>query len=311
MGASIQGLPRCVDGQPLDFIVWDIYLCTSIMGAGASFDFSVSDESAAVLCLPNHAKKCENLNKAVIEQYAQSNGVSWYHYVNHSDYLGRQAPNGSLYVVTGCDKTTSWGTAAIAKADRSLGFSLNFTAGSINGDVRLRNTWRAGPAMDTRLYPLHSADYSYPLGLENQCIFSRGYTISISGSLFDKSKYIAISTPINGSLKDKVPSFERKAPIPPIDENPSFLSRLISSFHIKSPFSLSYDMEEPGSDQRSRSTEGFDHGSESVAQVSEFPPGGGEVSVVFSTPLDTKNILHWILNPSAAMNAYLLRKVNY
>ncbi|KAK0476578.1 hypothetical protein EDD18DRAFT_1297353, partial [Armillaria luteobubalina] len=84
---------------------------TSLARAEASFEFSTTEESAAILCLPRRATKHETLSKGAIKEYAIANGAAWYTYVNSLDYLGRDAPNGSLYIVTGCDKTDSWGTA--------------------------------------------------------------------------------------------------------------------------------------------------------------------------------------------------------
>ncbi|PBK79369.1 hypothetical protein ARMGADRAFT_907175, partial [Armillaria gallica] len=99
--------------------------CTEI-SAGASFEFRTTKDSAAILCLPNSATKYENLNKRAIKDYATANGAAWYNYVNSSEYLGREAPNGSLYVVTGCDKTDSWGTAAVGKPSQSREVSISF-----------------------------------------------------------------------------------------------------------------------------------------------------------------------------------------
>ncbi|PBK64953.1 hypothetical protein ARMSODRAFT_892389, partial [Armillaria solidipes] len=83
--------------------------CTlRIVSAGASFEFSTTRETAAILCLPQSATKYDFLNKSLIKEYSYMHGASWYHYVNSPQYLGREAANGSLYVVTGCDKTTSW-----------------------------------------------------------------------------------------------------------------------------------------------------------------------------------------------------------
>ncbi len=179
----------------------------SLAQAGASFEFSTTKESAAILCLPNSATKYENLNKGAIKEYATANGAAWYNYVNGSQYLARDAPNGSLYVVTGCDITNSWGTAAIRKPSHSRSLRLRFTAAGVaGGEFKAGHSWSAGSSVDTRFYPLPSARYPYPVDRENQCIFARGFTISLSDGLF-KSDGKTLLKNISGSLKDKIPSF--------------------------------------------------------------------------------------------------------
>ncbi|KAK0464128.1 hypothetical protein IW261DRAFT_1347340, partial [Armillaria novae-zelandiae] len=87
--------------------------CTEISGgassnAEVSFEFTTTKESAAILCLPNSATKYEMLNKKAIKDYAIAHGADRYTYVNGCDYLAQEASNGTLYLVTGCDKTDSW-----------------------------------------------------------------------------------------------------------------------------------------------------------------------------------------------------------
>ncbi|KAG7441798.1 uncharacterized protein BT62DRAFT_907383, partial [Guyanagaster necrorhizus] len=86
---------------------------------------SVDDwASAAVLCLPNSATSYDILNKGAIKVYAEKYALSWYNYINDPDSLGREALQGTLYVITGCDKTTTWGAAVIGMAASSLNGSL-------------------------------------------------------------------------------------------------------------------------------------------------------------------------------------------
>ncbi|KAK0484730.1 hypothetical protein IW261DRAFT_1458369 [Armillaria novae-zelandiae] len=180
--------------------------------AGASFKFSTAKESTAILCLPNSATKHECLNKGAIKEYVTANGAAWYSYVNGSQYLARDAPNGSLYVVTGCDITDSWGTAAVRKPSHSRSLCLSFTAaGVVSGEVKAGHTWSPGSSVDTRAYPLPSARYPYPMNRENQCIFVRGFTVSLSKGLF-KSDGKTVLKNISGSLKDRIPSFDNRVP---------------------------------------------------------------------------------------------------
>ncbi|KAF9022897.1 hypothetical protein BDZ89DRAFT_956163, partial [Hymenopellis radicata] len=79
---------------------------------------------AAVLMLPNGAHRYEAKNIPIYENYASENGIAWYQYVNGT--LNRGAPNGSLYLVTGCDKCRSWGTAAVSQPEETQEVSLKF-----------------------------------------------------------------------------------------------------------------------------------------------------------------------------------------
>ncbi|KAF8890334.1 hypothetical protein CPB85DRAFT_1231169, partial [Mucidula mucida] len=78
-------------------------------GGGFGFQFSTKKAQAAVLMLPDGAHRYVAKNRSIYEKYASENGIAWYQYANGT--LGRGAPNGSLYLVTGCDKCRSWGTA--------------------------------------------------------------------------------------------------------------------------------------------------------------------------------------------------------
>ncbi|KAF9022061.1 hypothetical protein BDZ89DRAFT_926251, partial [Hymenopellis radicata] len=78
-------------------------------GGGFGFEYSTTKAEAALLALPDGATRYVARNRSVYIKYAKENGVSIYQYVNGT--LGREAPNGSVYIVTGCDKCQSWGNA--------------------------------------------------------------------------------------------------------------------------------------------------------------------------------------------------------
>ncbi|PBK66406.1 hypothetical protein ARMSODRAFT_1048373 [Armillaria solidipes] len=263
------------------------------ISAGISADaIGTTKEAAAILCLPNSATKHEILNKAAIKAYATANGAAWYNYVNGPQYLGREAPNGSLYVVTGCDKTDSWGTAAVSKPSHSRSVRLSFiAAGMAGGDIRASHAWSAGFSADTRVYPLPSTSYPYPVDRKNQCIFARGFTLSLSDGLF-KSNGKTVLMDISGSRKDKIPSFDKRA-CPQLSGKSAssgcfsyFRSLLTSWISCGTPSAMDGE-EDVGSSADWVSDTGFD----CKASISEFPPRDSE-----------------LMNPSAAMNSYLLAK---
>ncbi|KAJ6592607.1 hypothetical protein B0H19DRAFT_898412, partial [Mycena capillaripes] len=64
----------------------------------------------AVLALPlgSHLNKLENIEH--MRRYAAKNVESWYKYINGDK--GRSLANGALYLVTGVEKSRSWGMAS-------------------------------------------------------------------------------------------------------------------------------------------------------------------------------------------------------
>ncbi|KAJ7672788.1 hypothetical protein B0H17DRAFT_1243486, partial [Mycena rosella] len=102
------------------------------------FPLSMSAPHGAVLALPHgaHSEKLENIGS--MRQYVGQNAESWYRHVTGS--RGRQLSNGSLYLVTGCEKARSWGMASFYNVREEV-FQLRFrpTDGpSIAHDYRWR-----------------------------------------------------------------------------------------------------------------------------------------------------------------------------
>ncbi len=276
-GVSTEALSRCVDGHNLDFYCLT-YVDASIMGAApiASFHFSTSRASAAVLCLPSSATKYDVRNKEKVKLYAEKHALGWYNYINDPDSLGEGAPGGSLYVVTGCDKAITWGNAVVGSAAGSSEFSLACTLGGVGGgSVSVANSWTISSGVAARLYPSPLATYPYPQGLENQCIFTRGYTISISKKLFSKSEWNVALQPIDDSLKDRIPSFDTKfAPLPQSDGRTGVWTRISSFFGSKTV------PKDPVLDQRRILTETANQ-ELLIAEVSELPTAENEVRFIF------------------------------
>ncbi|KZP02705.1 hypothetical protein FIBSPDRAFT_808465, partial [Athelia psychrophila] len=97
------------------------------------YNVAKSSSGSALLVLPDGAMG-EDYNRIEdIRTYSKHNGLSWYEYIN--GYLGLEASNGSLHVVTGCDKSTTWGIATVLE-NTSDDFSLQFDA-----SVGMRNSY--------------------------------------------------------------------------------------------------------------------------------------------------------------------------
>jgi len=72
--------------------------------------------------MPNGAISQDLENISIFREYLSANIDKWYRYVNGP--RGREAKNGDIRLVVGCDKATSWGMAAVS--DMSQPSKLKF-----------------------------------------------------------------------------------------------------------------------------------------------------------------------------------------
>ena len=86
------------------------------MGSGGpgsvpgSFRFEGSGPTGAILMLPEGGIRKDYQSIRRFQEYARRNAASWYQFAGLT--LGRPAENGSLCLVTGCDKSPAWGVAS-------------------------------------------------------------------------------------------------------------------------------------------------------------------------------------------------------
>ncbi|KZP15423.1 hypothetical protein FIBSPDRAFT_795403, partial [Athelia psychrophila] len=71
-----------------------------------AYNATKSSSESALLTMPHGAMGEDYDRVEDIRTYSIENAPSWYKFINGT--LRRRAPNGSLYVVTGCDKSTTW-----------------------------------------------------------------------------------------------------------------------------------------------------------------------------------------------------------
>jgi len=124
--------------------------------------------------LPEGASRVDYLGLADIRDYAMANAESWYRFVNGT--LRLEADNGSLYVITGFDKTHSYETASFYNSSKSSAVSLRFTSPLlVDGSYG-------------RLSLGHSSDLQTPVSsrasdpsnrLKNLSVFVRGFKVMI------------------------------------------------------------------------------------------------------------------------------------
>ena len=139
--------------------------------------------------MPQGAYHEDLKNISGLRDYALTHIESWYQYANGP--RGREIGNGKLHVVTGCDKTTSWGIATYShlQSERPEGSVtlLNFEA--VGNERRGRQpsyptyAWDNKGAVEAKVGP--EEDELMDLGvqdsapLRNQCTFIRSLTITL------------------------------------------------------------------------------------------------------------------------------------
>ncbi|KAJ7483539.1 hypothetical protein FB451DRAFT_107916 [Mycena latifolia] len=142
---------------------------------GSSITFELQSKEFAMLVLPEGASREKLLPVETFREHVRRHSHRWY------KFAGARLPsNGSLFVVTGCDKTASWGIATASTTSGAISVSLKFTvAGLAEGSLRPRYEWRDFGSATVRNF----RDYGSPPA-ENQCIFIRGYFVPKRMSIF-------------------------------------------------------------------------------------------------------------------------------
>ena len=133
----------------------------------------------------------ENLsNVSRVQEYIATHAEDWYKFVNGP--RGREAQNGDLRVVVGCDKTTSWGMATFTNSIMSQGtnFRLKFSAfeGQPSSQRNAGNNYMwehsSSGLAEVRVGP--GPDENKELGetnsnrLRNQTLFLRALNVTLS-----------------------------------------------------------------------------------------------------------------------------------
>ncbi|PBK90432.1 hypothetical protein ARMGADRAFT_934308 [Armillaria gallica] len=143
------------------------------VGVGVGFEFFCSSTRAAILVLPDGGERHDSRHPGLLRRYASENAHHWYRYFNGEQ--GMEIRNGSLYLVTGCDKCYSWGTACFHCPSDSHSVSLRFLMAGV-GEVggRISHRWEVQAGVHRRN---HQRDASSDPA--NQTIFLRGFSISV------------------------------------------------------------------------------------------------------------------------------------
>ena len=155
--------------------------------------FETSASEGAILTMPEGAVAYDLENIPAFRNYIAANVEKWYKFVN--GIRGREAKNGDVRLVIGCDKTTSWGMAALANVTQHKVSQLRFkaTENSSVKSIRPPYTWDYSGMAEVRVGPdikevnaLRSNNNSFDAmppsdeEFSNQCLFIRTLNATLS-----------------------------------------------------------------------------------------------------------------------------------
>ena len=88
--------------------------------------FTSVAREGGILVLPDGASREDWISHDRLKEYIKEHIVDWYQFFNQYDDHGYLVvPNGTLFLVTGCDKAKSWGTAVIPKVNDLAGKTVS------------------------------------------------------------------------------------------------------------------------------------------------------------------------------------------
>ena len=150
--------------------------------------FESTAEEGAILTMPDGAHSQDLGNLGNFRDYVAEHADNWYKFVNGR--RGREANNGDIRVVIGCDKTISWGMATFSNFAQQSNFRLQFRPLE-NGNrqsVGSAYTWEHTGMADVRVGP--DLDENDELGgtadhpLRNQCLFMRTLNVTLEDDVW-------------------------------------------------------------------------------------------------------------------------------
>ncbi|KIM76638.1 hypothetical protein PILCRDRAFT_643331 [Piloderma croceum F 1598] len=168
-------------------------------GMNIEYSFTSASSEAAILTLPEGAARQDLLKIGKFRRHALKYAKAWYEFVNGE--LEREAANGSLYLVTGCDKSTTWGVASVSCSSESNSLSLKFTAAQlVQAKAAYAYSWETYCPATVRIGPESRGDSEL---YQNQCHFLRGFKLMVSAGLVFRGR--AKVSPIVGGKGSHIP----------------------------------------------------------------------------------------------------------
>jgi hypothetical protein len=197
--------------------------------------FVCSSSDGAILAMPQGAYHEDLKNIRRFREYTLIHAESWYQYANGP--CGREIGNGELHLVTGCDKTTSWGIATYSHLQSELPedsvslLRFNPVGSEHQGRYYSHTTyeWDYEGVAEAKFGP--EEDELMDLGVEgpgsvpprNQCTFIRSLTPA-----FGKDDWERLELKVESSVKDQATVRSPKSHFPSVFGAISSLSGTLS-----------------------------------------------------------------------------------
>ncbi|KAF4617807.1 hypothetical protein D9613_006180 [Agrocybe pediades] len=158
--------------------------------------FEAQSSEGAILVMPEGAVSYDFENIPSFRKYIAANLESWYRYAN--GLRGREAKNGDIRVVIGCDKSTSWGMAAMSNLSEERNSRLTLLSKKTEptdsqNPQPVGYTWeysgvaevRAGPDPE-EIEELRVDDPEPSIKYANQSLFIRTLNPTLGSELWEK-----------------------------------------------------------------------------------------------------------------------------
>jgi hypothetical protein len=165
-------------------------------------DLKFSSSYGAALMLPDGASKMDMKSYSAIQRYIYRNAKHWYQHIN--EVWDIDAPNGSLYIITGCDKCRSYELAAFYNpAHRQQELTFQFKNGASNVAGTLTYTTISDCSVGMR----NSGGRNEK---ENLAVFLRGFRVAVCDNEVPQRQKEVVATSLAdssfASLKSSFPS---------------------------------------------------------------------------------------------------------
>lgn len=149
---------------------------TQILVFFSHINFEIRAREGGILVLPHGASREDLISTVRLREYIQQHALNWYISMNKHPRTEINFPNGSLYVVTGCDKAHSWAIAAGPHSYLDMGrpFTINY-----RGDVS--PAWRISAGIRCKSTKVVDDSQKYS-------VFLRGIKVAVSIS--DWTNYV-------------------------------------------------------------------------------------------------------------------------
>ncbi|KAF8984060.1 hypothetical protein BDQ17DRAFT_1437163 [Cyathus striatus] len=155
---------------------------------------NTSGDKGSLLSLPHGAYQEDSKNQLDLKDFISRNAISWYSYALAK---GRDIDRHSLCLVTGSIKSSSWGIATFDKSVPERN-SMLVIGESLRTDRPSLKWKKTGGASSSRTGP---SPNGIPENINNQCLFLRGFRISLSEEVWDGIWKVRTTVVINENGK--------------------------------------------------------------------------------------------------------------